>query len=125
MIYNTEIATAPTPQPPHIRPFSEISISSYYSATKELMFDTAGVSWTLLQLYSQYPLPWVSINSSTQWEKNYLLCLCQWAERRIVGKKMAENLLPKLRNADTRDCHHVKEFHSQLGMGQRKTSGPC
>lgn len=41
-----------------------------------------------------------------------------------MGKKMAENLLWKLRNTNSREHHHVEEFHFHLGMEQQMTSGP-
>lgn len=63
-------------QPFHSRPFSDISISLYYPSTEDLMSGTGGCFLDVLLLYGQRLLLWTSVNSSTQWKKQYLLCLC-------------------------------------------------
>lgn len=74
-------------------------------------------SCTRLVLCSSVSCP-PFINSSLPCNNQYLLCLCQLADGRIMGEEMAGNLLYKLRNTKTRERHHVEEFHSQLGRRQ-------
>ena len=74
-------------------------------------------SCTLPILCSSGPCP-TFINPSLPCNNQYLLCLCQLADGRIMGEEMAGNLLYKLRNTKTRERHHVEEFHSQLGRRQ-------
>ena len=99
----------PDPQPPLPRNFH----LSYHLATGALVSS----SCTLPILCSSGPCP-TFINPSLPCNNQYLLCLCQLADGRIMGEEMAGNLLYKLRNTKTRERHHVEEFHSQLGRRQ-------